>query len=70
MHMFFLVYISIVDGSKSVRLTVTLDVTLPSNVNFQVTKTFDAERKKLTEAVCCHLILIVRTAKLYITISK
>ena len=39
------------DGSKAVRLSITLDVSLPAAVNVQVSATFDTVKEKLTQSV-------------------
>ena len=45
------------DGKRKVRLSITLDVTLPSHVNFQVTKTFETVKEKLIKTV--HILLLL-----------
>ena len=39
------------DGSKAVRMNITLDLSLPAAVNFLVSMTFETVREKLTETV-------------------
>ena len=52
--MFVYVHFSL-DGKKTVRLSITLDVILPSHTNFHVTKTFETTKEKLTATVRCIL---------------